>query len=233
MSSSSKKPPPQVVGHHYSVGMHMILCHGPIDGVKQIWIGEKIIWPNVNDDTQVASDGAAGAVIDEPEIFGGEGKEGGVVGTVEFEYGEAAQAINTYLYDHLNDSPVPIPAFRGLVGIVLNQVRVGTSPYLKPWSFLGKRTDALQDGTAQWYPAKSDIDGDLNPAHIIRECLTNGIWGLGYTTTYIDSTSFEYAADLLYTENFGLSFLWSGTSTIEDFINKVLSHIDGILYQDI
>ncbi len=234
MTRSSKKAPPQVVGHHYSIGMHMILCHGPIDGVKQIWIGEKVIWPNVDDDTQLAADSTSGAVIDEPDIFGGEDKEGGVVGTVNFEYGEATQAINTYLYNKLNgDTPAPIPAFRGLVGIVLNQVRIGTSPYLKPWSFLGKRTDTLQDGSAQWYPAKSDIDGDLNPAHIIRECLANGIWGLGYSTTYIDSTSFEYAADLLYTENFGLSFLWSGTSTIEDFINNVLSHIDGILYQDI
>ncbi len=234
MTRSSKKAPPQVVGHHYSIGMHMILCHGPIDGVKQIWIGEKVVWPNVDDDEQVASDGTILATINEPNIFGGEDKEGGVVGSVDFEYGEAAQAINTYLYNKLNgDTPAPIPAFRGLVGIVLNQVRIGTSPYLKPWSFLGKRTDTLQDGSAQWYAAKSDIDGDLNPAHIIRECLTNGIWGLGYGSAYMDSTSFEYAADLLYTENFGLSFLWSGTSTIEDFINNVLNHIDGILYQDI
>ena len=234
MSGGSKKPPPQVVGHHYSIGMHMILCHGPIDGVKQIWVGEKVIWPNVDDDTQVAADGTVEAFINEPEIFGGEDKEGGVVGTVDFEYGDSAQDENAYLRGKLNgDSPVPIPAFRGLVGIILKQVRVGTSPYIKPWSFLGKRTDTLQDGTAQWYPAKSDIDGDMNPAHIIRECLTNNVWGLGYTSTYIGSTSFEYAADLLYTENFGLSFLWSGTSTIEDFINKVLSHIDGILYQDI
>ncbi|KKK73980.1 hypothetical protein LCGC14_2888370, partial [marine sediment metagenome] len=49
---------------------------------------------------------------------------------------------DSYLYNNLNgDTPVPIPAFRGLLGIVLNQVRIGTSPYLKPWSFLGKRTD--------------------------------------------------------------------------------------------
>ncbi len=234
MSGGSKKAPPQVVGHHYSVGMHMILCHGPIDGVKQIWMGEKIVWPNADDDTQLAADGTVLAVIDEPEIFGGEDKEGGVVGSVDIEYGDSAQDENTYLRSKLNgDSPVDIPAFRGLVGIILKQVRVGTSPYLRNWSFLGKRTDTLQDGTAQWYPAKSDINGDLNPAHIIRECLTSSIWGLGYSATYIDSTSFEYAADLLYTEDFGLSFLWSGTSTIEDFINNILNHIDGVLYQDI
>ena len=48
---------------------------------------------------------------------------------------------------------------------------------------------------------------DMNPAHIIRECLTNRDWGLGYSGAEI-GPSFTTAADTLYTEGFGLSLIW-------------------------
>ncbi|TKZ15929.1 VWA domain-containing protein, partial [Shimia litoralis] len=72
-------------------------------------------------------------------------------------------------------------------------------------------------------------DPDMNPAHIIRECLTNEDWGLGYSTADI-GPSFAVAADTLFAESFGLSLLWQRESAIEDFIADVLSHIDAYLY---
>ena len=72
---------------------------------------------------------------------------------------------------------------------------------------------------------------DMNPAHIIRECLTNGDWGLGHTFSDI-GPSFAIAADALFSEGFGLSLLWQRESTIEDFIADVLKHIDAYLYVD-
>lgn len=68
---------------------------------------------------------------------------------------------------------------------------------------------------------------DMNPAHIIRACLTNTDWGLGLPSSMIDDTSFTAAADTLATEGFGLSMVWTGQTTIEQFINEVLDHIDG------
>ncbi len=225
-SSSRKK---QIIGYHYSVGMHMLLCHGVIDGIKQIWVGDKCAWPNPADETQEAAYGQTQAVIHQPNLFGGEDREGGVVGTVDLEYGGASQTANSYLTSKLG---ADVPGFRGLVGAILRQVRVGTSPYLKPWSFLTKRTAVLTDGGPQWYPAKAEIEGDLNPAHIIRECLTSTQWGLGYTASEIDAASFEAAADTLYAEGFGLSFVWASGESIEDFIREVLAHIDGVLFLD-
>lgn len=230
---STPKQKKQTVGYRYFVGMHMILCHGPIDGIKQIWVGEKCVWPNPDDITELAADDTALAEINQSEIFGGEEREGGISGTVDLLYGESTQAKNLYLISKLDPINERIPAFRGLVSAILNHVYIGTSAYLKPWGFLCKRTDILQDGSQQWYPAKSDISGDMNPAHIIRECLTNSLWGLGYNSAYIDDDAFEYAADVLYSEDFGLSFIWNTNSTIEDFINLVLKHIDGMLYQDV
>lgn len=71
---------------------------------------------------------------------------------------------------------------------------------------------------------------DMNPAHIIYECLTNGDWGLGYLPADVDETSFEAAADKLFEEVFGLSVLWSREIPIEDFISDVLRHIDAVIY---
>ena len=72
---------------------------------------------------------------------------------------------------------------------------------------------------------------DMNPAHIIQECLTNKDWGLGHTVSDI-GPSFASAADALFFERFGLSLLWQRESTIEDFIADVLKHIDAYLYVD-
>ncbi|WP_210880076.1 phage tail protein [Roseovarius autotrophicus] len=72
---------------------------------------------------------------------------------------------------------------------------------------------------------------DMNPAHIIRECLTNRDWGLGYSTVEIGA-SFTAAADTLYSEGFGLSLIWQQDSSIEDFIASVLDHIDATLFID-
>lgn len=72
---------------------------------------------------------------------------------------------------------------------------------------------------------------DMNPAHIIRDCLTNRDWGLGYSSVEIGA-SFTTAADTLYTEGFGLSLIWQQDSSIEEFIASVLDHIDATLFID-
>jgi len=71
----------------------------------------------------------------------------------------------------------------------------------------------------------------MNPAHIIRECLTNRDWGLGYSAVEI-GTSFTVAADILYAESFGLSLIWQQDSALEEFIGDVLDHIDATLFID-
>lgn len=71
---------------------------------------------------------------------------------------------------------------------------------------------------------------DLNPAHIVRECLTNKDWGMGYQDADIDDVSFEAAADVLFDEGLGLSLLWDRQMVLEDFLKEVVRHIDAALY---
>lgn len=71
---------------------------------------------------------------------------------------------------------------------------------------------------------------DMNPAHMIRECLTDPDWGMGYLDDDVDDAAFEQAADILHAERMGMSMLWDKQATLEAFIGDVVRHIDGALY---
>jgi hypothetical protein len=78
-----------------------------------------------------------------------------------------------------------------------------------------------------------DRDGeDANPAHIIYECLTNTDWGMGSPTTLIDTDAFNAAGVELFNEPLGLSMIWTKQATIQDFVQEVLDHIQGVLFVD-
>lgn len=90
----------------------------------------------------------------------------------------------------------------------------------------GGNPQALQNSLAaafgKWF--------DSNPAHIIYECLTNREWGMGAASTAIDVAAFEAAALTLFTENFGLSLIWTRQSKVESFIGEILDHIEATLF---
>lgn len=215
---SSKKV---TVGYRYSLGVHKVLCHGPIDKITRIDVDGKTAWTGTNSGGTTA--------INAPGLFGGESREGGVVGNVDVMMGAPAQGRNAYLQSQLGAG---IPAFRGVVSAVLKRVYIGLNPYLKTWAFWASRIHVRQDGRAQWYDAKSQIGDDMNPAHIIREVLTDPDWGMGYPEVEIDDVSFASAADALFAEGFGLSFLWDKSVQIDEFLGEVLKHIDGSLFVD-
>ena len=214
------KPKPPIIGYRYYLGMHQVYglspVSAPVTAVKKIMVGDKEAWTgNVTSTGQIT--------IDAPELFGGDEKEGGVVGAVDIEFGGAAQGINSYLATKLTG--MPVPAFRGLLGLVLRRPQVSAmNPYIKPWSIYAERING------GFYPAKAAIGGSMNPAHIIYEMLTNYQFGLGMASGDIDVASFTAAADALYAEGLGLSLFWNGEQSVEDFVNYVLQHIDGVLY---
>lgn len=76
------------------------------------------------------------------------------------------------------------------------------------------------------------VTGDMNPSHIIRECLTDTDWGMGYNPADIDDASFTAAADTLFTEGMGISLPWDKQMIIEDFIKEIIKHINAVLYVD-
>jgi hypothetical protein len=223
------------VAYYYFWGVHFGVSHAGIDGVIQMWYGEKCVWPTINDPADYAADGQATITVspaDGTNLYGGYQKEGGFhTGTgVDVEYGAAAQTKNSYLETQLGSS---IPAFRGIVTLVFKKCFWGNSPYPRIISVVTKATTTLTDGSSQWYSAKAAINTyGLNPAHIIRQCLTDTTWGDG-TAVSLMGDSFTAVADDLYTEDFGLNYrYYPKPNGLADFIDEVLQTMDGYLYED-
>jgi len=404
VGGSSKKV---TVGYKYYLGVHMVLCHGPVDRLQRIDVDDRTAWAGFNQGGRIN--------INNPNLFGGESREGGVSGPVDILMGETGQGKNDYLVAKLG---AQVPSFRGVVSAVLRQCYLGMNPYLKPWSFRVQRVLKRGGGQAQWYPTKASIgtvsraslyfaldlsgsmntdgrlanmktavvsvlesflglgassdmdirvvgyntsytsitrynvggtgvqqiidwvnnrsasggtdyvkavesapdffaatgdkpkyvffvsdgipepssgtpsqnanaaraildtipgvstfcfnidlgdttytgildntpqDGvpvvaggdpaplamaimgalhsqlDMNPAHIIRECLTDTEWGMGYLEADLDDVSFRAAADRLHQEQMGMSLLWTKQTEIEEFIKEVLKHINAVV----
>jgi len=143
VGGSSKKV---TVGYRYYLGVHMILCHGPIDRLLKVLVDGKAAWQG---------SAAGGRIsISAESLFGGESREGGVGGAVDIEMGGSSQEVNDYLASRLGSN---IPAFRGVVGAVLRQCYLGINPYLKKWAFVAQRVNTRQNGLEQWYNSKAKI----------------------------------------------------------------------------
>ena len=215
------------VGYIYKVGMQLAMCHGPIDKITKIKVSDSIAWEGISTGGSI--------VIDEPTLFGGSSREGGITGTVNFASGGPAQTANSYLVSILGGL---VPAFRRVSCLILEQVGIGMNPYIKPWAIFCQRIHTAQEGATQWNNSYSQIDvtvddsaglpvtvAAMNPAHIIREALTNTLWGMGYNSGDLDNGSFTAAALALYNEGMGMCILWDTQKTIEDFVRLVLQHI--------
>ena len=184
MGGSSKSV---TVGYKYYVGMHMVLCRGPVDYMKEALVDDK--------SALLGNFGSGTYGIFKEDLFGGESREGGVSGLFDVMNGESTQTVNSYLASKLG---ALVPAFRGVLSVVLRQMYLGINPYLKKWSFLAQRVHVRQNGIAQWYDAKAAIlsnsfvippgnnwrykvlnVGDSSDYHL--ESYDDSTWDIGYS----------------------------------------------------
>lgn len=221
-SSKSKK---QVVGYKYTLSMHMGLCHGTIDAIRSIWFADRVAWSG--DIRKSVASQTFG--VNNPGLFGGEDSEGGVAGTFEIGFGSLDQELigvqdnGTYIGTAAGTKATH---YRGLAVLNMHGVYIGTNPYLKDISVEVERY------WADWYPEVAKIGLDANPAHIIYECCVNDQWGLGYDPALLNDVAFRAAALKLYNEGFGLSLAWTDQTSVDDFINEIIAHIDGDFFYD-
>lgn len=150
MGGSSKSV---TVGYKYYVGMHMVLCRGPVDYLLQAKVDEKI--------ALAGSMNSGSYVIAQENLFGGESREGGVSGIMDVLGGEITQTANSYLASKIGGL---VPAFRGVLSVVFRQMYLGINPYLKKWSFRASRIHVRQNGIEQWYDEKSQINSVTSDA---------------------------------------------------------------------
>lgn len=212
------------IGYRQWMGMHLVFCHGPIDKLLGIYGDkDKEIWTGaMTTNTRLT--------IDKGSIYGNRKTgEGGVEGPVSVMFGYPDQTINNYL----NQNQELTTTFRGVFGLVLEFCNVGNSKYIKPWWVRVQRIHKTTYGATQWYDEKAQIGSwDMNPAHIVRECLLNSEWGAGESGLDVDATSFVTCADTFYNEGLGLSMKWTSDGDVYEFIESVLQQCNAVLYQD-
>ena len=63
------------IGYRYYAGLHLIFCHA-IDKLINIGVGDKIAWSGEVTANQTLQ-------INQPQLFGGDDREGGIVGPVD------------------------------------------------------------------------------------------------------------------------------------------------------
>ena len=148
MGGSSKS---QTIGQKYLADQHHGVMRGPIDRITKIIVDEKVV---------LQGDLLEGEhLVDKPEIFGGETREGGVSGILEIMMGGPTQGQNSYLVEKLGEY---VPGFRRLVSVLFKQMYLGMNPYPKQWEIEGERIHVRQDGIEQWYDEKAAINYDAS-----------------------------------------------------------------------
>jgi hypothetical protein len=328
MSTGKGGSTSQVTGYRYFMSLQQGLCRGPVNVLYEVRVGDLLAWS----ETLSASDFFE---INQPNLFGGDQKEGGIDGTAKLFMGESTQTIDTIITDNI-EGGFPVPGWRGVTSVFYYGLISSNNPYPKPWTFKVGRTTAGWD-TDVWesglalipmtsspltlitfntqphsgdsifigevevdfftivsgppftnvqigadaeataaafgamcnaqssslydvnatvngltvtllFPASVDVHyghgaftsissegggiSAMNPAHILYECLTNTIWGRGLPTEFIDTATFQFAAQSLYNEGFGLCMKWNREGNIDSFVKQVVDHIGAALFID-
>jgi|GEM_PF-2925662 len=163
-------------GFRYFMSIHMGLCRG-IDDMVEIKVSDRTVWTG-----HISTSNKSVLQIDQPEIFGGDKGEGGIVGQLTILKGASDQPVLNELammygtvvqngyYSTINNGyygtsqiwvpPVVqsaiVPAYRGVVTFFFDGLICSNSPYPKPWSFRVRRTESGWDGSV-WYAEKATI----------------------------------------------------------------------------
>lgn len=142
MGGKNDKP---TIGYKHYLGVHFVLCLSKIDKLLRIDVDKRVLWRGANSGGRIK--------VNKPELFESSIPEGGVSGNIDVMLGGESQQKNDYLVSLFNGVA---SAFRGVTSVVLRQVYLGNSPYLRSWSFKIQRIYET-DGGPQWYPEKAGI----------------------------------------------------------------------------
>lgn len=137
----------QTVGHHYKWVFHFGVQLGPVDAVLQFRGGDKAAWSG-----RIEENGEV--TVSNKGLWGGQDGEGGMEGTMSFQFGYQDQMPDPYLAAQLGANQ---SAFRGLFCATWKGGRWGNSVYPKPAAFLTTRILTGWDNEAPWYPEKAEI----------------------------------------------------------------------------
>lgn len=138
----SSKPPAGSAGYKYYFSLHMLIGRGPVNQLREIRVGDRLAWQGdmtASGDNEIVS----------PALFGGDKKEGGIMGKFRLMMGEDTQVPSGGV---LSLQPPGITVgFRRMVTLFYDGLVCSVNPYPKKWSFRVRRWTAGWDGPV-WHP---------------------------------------------------------------------------------
>lgn len=220
------------------------ICHGPIDGIRTIWIDEKEAFAGST------SNAGNTITIDKPKIWGGEHEMGGLHALCDIVRGDfwPTQLVNPYLASQVPDAP----AFSGkALFIWCGQSRAAgsgyfaatpsDSPLVRPIAFEVCVFPSLL-GVPEYKQCGPDLL-DANPAECAYQWGTNRVYGGKLATNRFDIDSFRAGAQKHKEEGLGISFelnreydvesAWDDISSMADIAIHGSLHTGTIKYKPI
>lgn len=154
MSTGKGGSTSQVTGYKYFMAVHFGLGRGPINSLLEIRVGDLPAWSEGLSTTDFFE-------INQPNLFGGEQKEGGIDGTAKLLLGADDQIVDSIITDNI-EGDFPVPGWRGVSTVFFYGLISANNPYPKPWKFKVHRSTAGWD-TAVWHSELAVIPMTSSP----------------------------------------------------------------------
>jgi hypothetical protein len=208
------------VGYKYFLGFQLGICLGPGVKLLRVWFGqEEPGYVNTGGNT-----GGSFTMKDE-DAFGGETGGGGYDLQCTYYSGSSTQTADPYLQEHLD----LVPGWRGLAYLVMHGY-IGNSTNLQAVSV---EVERVPDPLGLGPKALIGTEGDVNPANVIYEMLTNNFGALGINPVRLNVASFVNAGNIFFDEDEGISVGFGGsTGKIADAFADILRQVDATMYDD-
>lgn len=142
MSTGKGGSTSQVTGYKYFMAVHFGLGRGPINTLLEVRVGDLPAWSEGLSTTDFFE-------INQPNLFGGDQKEGGIDGTAKLLLGAADQVVDSIITDNI-EGDFPVPGWRGVSTVFYYGLISANNPYPKPWKFKVHRSTAGWD-TPVWH----------------------------------------------------------------------------------
>lgn len=119
--------------------------------------------------------------------------------------------------DHIASFVPRPPVWKNLVYVVLKDYPLGNSTYIPMFTVEVQREGKL----------------DAIPSDVTKDILTNQLYGLGLSTSYLDTDIFDETAAYCTTNDFKISPLFDSQMSVLDALQYVITHHDGyVTYRD-
>ena len=136
----------QTVGYRYSMGLHMGVCLS-CDALLEIRVGDRVAWRGLVEESRMVS-------IYAPQLFGGDEREGGLLGSLDVMMGEPDQGPNLYLTQRQGGFQ---PGYRGFMGLVYRGRITSNNPYIKNWAVRARGLLKGWHNDTPWYPERAPV----------------------------------------------------------------------------